>query len=674
MRQCIDDVVQLCRVCGVSCCNRRSLGNHVARSHKELGGLRGYTVKYLFAGIVPKCECGCDNDVLWHKTAYKFNTYLSGHNVSGFRVKQPEFTQEQIDNRNNSIRKTYAGPKGDSIRIAIGCKSSATMTRRKAAGFDPSEFFVDKWQDDDFVEKQHVARIKSWEGDAGNLRREKVFTPEFCRKISEANMRRDVRRTSQAEQHFVELLRVNFPDAETSKWFNFHEKTWCADVWIASLGAIIAFDGVYWHGLNFDTEFDLKQIKSITNDIAKNSLARTKKLTLLRIAENVDISQARTLDDLIELAYHVVVEGHVVKEGTFRLQEQQCLITRNKLLCSDKFYVEKELLPIVVDFFMTYVAYHGWFYPVTDVTLEKAIICLARCTGKNDKVSTSFLKSFVHSYWDVGPVKFSNDIVTWERVLRYRLGLNNSKPYTYTLDNGTIVTAQETFDINIKNVRFGFVVQRMGVSWFSPAIATILYKQHLTNISAPVVWDPSIGFSARLLGFASIFNTGKYIGTDPATLMFNDACALRDELLTLRPRLSIELHHCGSELYQPLSSSLDFVFTSPPFFDTEKYVDEPGQCWRDFPVLEKWVNGYLVPTLQNAIVGLKTGCCCVINISDKFADIVKKAALSVGFVRRADLDISVKLRPNHFARKKGHTNNRTEQHLTFQKCNVYTTP
>ena len=41
-----------------------------------------------------------------------------------------------------------------------------------------------------------------------------------------------------------------------------------------------------------------------------------------------------------------------------------------------------------------------------------------------------------------------------------------------------------------------------------------------------------------------------------------------------------------------LKKSLDLCFTSPPYFDTEKYSDEDTQSYKKFPTEDGWVNGF----------------------------------------------------------------------------------
>src|SRR6056297_3628426 len=126
----VENIEQSCLICGKLCKNRRSLGNHVARSHKNLAGLEEYVLKYQLNNVVPKCKCGCEKNVTWHKLSYRYNLYLAGHNKSGFEVSQPKFSKQQIENRNNSIRKTY-NLHGDEIKKKISTQVKAKFSSKE---------------------------------------------------------------------------------------------------------------------------------------------------------------------------------------------------------------------------------------------------------------------------------------------------------------------------------------------------------------------------------------------------------------------------------------------------------------------------------------------------------------------------------------------------------------
>ena len=61
---------------------------------------------------------------------------------------------------------------------------------------------------------------------------------------------------------------------------------------------------------------------------------------------------------------------------------------------------------------------------------------------------------------------------------------------------------------------------------------------------------------------------------------------------------------------------MDLCFTSPPYFDTEKYSDEETQSYVKYPIKEEWVNGFLRKTIENCYRGLKGNKYMLINIAN----------------------------------------------------------
>ena len=125
------------------------------------------------------------------------------------------------------------------------------------------------------------------------------------------------------------------------------------------------------------------------------------------------------------------------------------------------------------------------------------------------------------------------------------------------------------------------------------------------------------GFGGRLLGCLSSKNNYKYVGTDPNTETMYNLHRLGDyiEMVTGRED-SYDLHCCGSEEFRGPANSIDFAFSSPPYFDLEVYSDEPTQCFNKFPVLEDWLEGYVRGTIKNIYHMLKPGCVYAVNIAD----------------------------------------------------------
>ena len=80
--------------------------------------------------------------------------------------------------------------------------------------------------------------------------------------------------------------------------------------------------------------------------------------------------------------------------------------------------------------------------------------------------------------------------------------------------------------------------------------------------------------------------------------------------------LEIELHEMGSQDFRPDRNSLDLCFTSPPYFDTEKYSNEATQSYRKYPGRQEWLHGFLGTTLDNCWCGLKPTGRLIINIAN----------------------------------------------------------
>lgn len=149
------------------------------------------------------------------------------------------------------------------------------------------------------------------------------------------------------------------------------------------------------------------------------------------------------------------------------------------------------------------------------------------------------------------------------------------------------------------------------VSNFRPTAAGVIYKQFGGD---GVIWDMSGGWGGRLIGALASKYVKKYIATEPSSLTYDGLCRIRDDYAYLGKE--IELHKCGSEEFLPEKDSLDLCFTSPPYFDTEKYADEDSQSYKKFPEKDSWGRGFLLKTFQNCYYGLKDGGFMLINIAN----------------------------------------------------------
>lgn len=186
------------------------------------------------------------------------------------------------------------------------------------------------------------------------------------------------------------------------------------------------------------------------------------------------------------------------------------------------------------------------------------------------------------------------------------------------------------------------------VSNFRPVTASALYK--LFCDKNDTVWDMSCGWGGRLL--ASIKAEINYIGTDPNT---QTQKGLKEMVTTFGNKAyGYDLLTMGSEEYRPDKNSLDFAFTSPPYFDTEKYsATETTQSYLKYSNINTWKENFLRKTLENVHYGLKPNKFCAFNVADvksyeTFEKDTKQIASEVGFKLVDTFDLRLSSQANDY--------------------------
>jgi hypothetical protein len=152
-----------------------------------------------------------------------------------------------------------------------------------------------------------------------------------------------------------------------------------------------------------------------------------------------------------------------------------------------------------------------------------------------------------------------------------------------------------------------------GVSNFRPTAAAAIYHTFLPSTGGKV-WDMSSGFGGRLLGAIACNRVSGYVGTDPCSQTMTGLRTMAGELG--RDGLEIELQKMGSEDFLPDRNSFDLCFSSPPYFDAEKYSCESTQSYLKYPDKDSWLHGFLGTTLDNCRRGLKPSGRLIVNIAN----------------------------------------------------------
>lgn len=224
--------------------------------------------------------------------------------------------------------------------------------------------------------------------------------------------------------------------------------------------------------------------------------------------------------------------------------------------------------------------------------------------SERSPLGVSLCKHFYHNFYDVKQDHSLNDRFHDDKKLyiaiRWLLKLNRPPSPT--------------------NVRSSLsIVRGNSPTIFSPMRAKAIYERWVPE--GGVIFDYSIGWGSRMLGALSSSNNYKYVGVDPDTSMFSNATRMLEAIEQTHEGLNFEtgravLHKEGSEVFEHEANTLDFAFSSPPYYDLEIYSSESTQSTSRFPDYEDWLERFVRPTIRGCFVGLKAGGHLVINVKN----------------------------------------------------------
>jgi 16S rRNA G966 N2-methylase RsmD len=175
---------------------------------------------------------------------------------------------------------------------------------------------------------------------------------------------------------------------------------------------------------------------------------------------------------------------------------------------------------------------------------------------------------------------------------------------------------------NIRKSLKAFGVQ--AVSNFRPTIAKWVYEKF--SPSGGRVLDPCAGYGGRLMG-AMCSHVGSYIGIDPNEVSVNGNYKLAMAI----QRVSKKEIPFVTILPQPFeefvsTEKYDLVFTSPPYFNIEKYSEDESQSYIRYKTYDIWVEKFLKVLIKNSKEFLKPNGYFALNVGG----ILIKDTLSIG--------------------------------------------
>ena len=202
-----------------------------------------------------------------------------------------------------------------------------------------------------------------------------------------------------------------------------------------------------------------------------------------------------------------------------------------------------------------------------------------------------------------------------------------------------------------------------GTSQFKPLIAKYIYNEYVKD--GYNVLDYSCGFGGRLLGLMATNKKAKYFGYEPNLETYSGLIKMSEFF-----DFPIDIKQCGSEA-GTFDEKMDFIFSSPPYFNTELYSDEITQSYNKYPVYDEWLEKYWKQTVTNIKFMLNRNSVFAINVGNDGNKKMKKIdhdmntiILEEGFDLIRTMTITTPM--SHLANKTGQYQTKNEYVYFYQ--------
>ena len=190
----------------------------------------------------------------------------------------------------------------------------------------------------------------------------------------------------------------------------------------------------------------------------------------------------------------------------------------------------------------------------------------------------------------------------------------------------TVVRAFYTLEANLPNVNkktimLAVQMRKYVASQFKPVIAKAFYDY----FKSENVLDFSAGWGDRFCGFYAGETTKHYVGIDPN--LKNHENYLKQEKYYSKYRTWFEdikkatfIPQAAEDVdYTQYENYFDTIFTSPPYFNTERYSEDEGQSYLRYKQIDDWNTNFLHKALDKMIPTLKKGGILAVNIADVYS-------------------------------------------------------
>ena len=169
-------------------------------------------------------------------------------------------------------------------------------------------------------------------------------------------------------------------------------------------------------------------------------------------------------------------------------------------------------------------------------------------------------------------------------------------------------------EVNSKSFATCIAMRKYIASQFRPSAAKCIYQL----FQAENVLDFSSGWGDRLSGFMATDTTKRYVGIDPSTKLFNGYSNQIKEYSKFTSK-SISMINSTAE-DAVIDEEFDLIFTSPPYFNIERYTQDKNQSFKMYKKLDIWLEKFLFFSISKYWNNLKEGGILAINIGDVYSN------------------------------------------------------
>ena len=237
-------------------------------------------------------------------------------------------------------------------------------------------------------------------------------------------------------------------------------------------------------------------------------------------------------------------------------------------------------------------------YPLTDKYFKR--------DNSGNNASNGF---HIHNRWKVDWTRTPSGWRTWQTVK----GIKTIVRAFWSLE-------QVLTKVDLQSIRMATTLRKYVASQFKPSIAKAFYDYY----GSENVLDFSAGWGDRLAGFYVSEKGKHYVGIDPN---LNNHDGYRKQVEFYKKHQSFFEHDREVDLIPSPAEDVDFtkyhnhfdtVFTSPPYFDVERYTHDDTQSWVRYKNIDSWNKNFLHKTLEKIIPTIKSGGILAVNIADVY--------------------------------------------------------